>query len=85
MWATLQATYTLDATNGIVNASNDYIQITGNSQYDDQYYMISAIPAANRITVLHPSASTQILFLDNLQSKLEEKLQLVLIMIPMEL
>ena len=57
---TLQATYTLDATNGIVNASNDYIQITGNSQYDDQYYMISAIPTANRITVLHPSASTQV-------------------------
>ena len=57
---TLQATYTLDTTNGIVDASNDYIQITGNSQYDDQYYMISAIPAANRITVLHPSASTQV-------------------------
>ena len=57
---TLTAKYTLDPTNGIVRGFDDYIQITGNSQYDDQYYMISAIPAPNRITVLHPSASTQV-------------------------
>ena len=48
--AGLPATYTIPA-NGIVNNTNDTIQITGDGEYPDEYFRIVQIPATDRIVL----------------------------------
>ena len=45
----------------IVNATNDYVQVTGDSTISDQYYRIDSVPGPNTLRVKNPSTLTNVI------------------------
>ena len=45
----------------VIDASNDYVQVTGISTISDQYYRINSVPSAHSIQVHNPSTVTNII------------------------